>query len=61
MAMDSEHARLTQEAKIIIWDEAPMAHKHIFEALVKLKQAEAKWPQFVRDVEALQLAFHLQT
>ena len=33
MAMDSEHARLTQEAKIIIWDEPPMAHKYIFEAL----------------------------
>ena len=33
MALDSEHAHLTREAKIIIWDEAPMAHKHTFEAL----------------------------
>ncbi|XP_022014897.1 ATP-dependent DNA helicase pif1-like [Helianthus annuus] len=30
---DSDTARLLRETKLIIWDEAPMVHKHAFEAL----------------------------
>ncbi|XP_010451904.1 PREDICTED: ATP-dependent DNA helicase PIF1-like [Camelina sativa] len=30
---DSDIAALIEEAKLIIWDEAPMMHKHCFEAL----------------------------
>ncbi|KAM0041315.1 putative DNA helicase transcription factor B3-Domain family [Helianthus debilis subsp. tardiflorus] len=32
---DSDTARLLRETKLIIWDEAPMVHKHAFEALDK--------------------------
>ncbi|XP_022031168.1 ATP-dependent DNA helicase pif1-like [Helianthus annuus] len=30
---DSDTARLLHETKLVIWDEAPMVHKHAFEAL----------------------------
>ncbi|KAK2394369.1 ATP-dependent DNA helicase PIF1 [Trifolium repens] len=32
---DSHHAELLQQTQLIIWDEAPMAHKYCFEALDK--------------------------
>jgi hypothetical protein len=33
--LGSDIAELIQHAKLIIWDEAPMAHKHIFECVDK--------------------------
>ena len=31
--MNHDIAKLIQAASLIIWDEAPMAHKHIFECV----------------------------
>lgn len=33
MSVDSDVAALVREAKLIVWDEAPMTHKHVFEAV----------------------------
>ncbi len=33
LPLQSEHAKLIQMAEIILWDEAPMTHRHAYEAL----------------------------
>jgi ATP-dependent DNA helicase PIF1 len=33
LSLKSEEAKLIKESKLILWDEAPMMHRHAFEAL----------------------------
>ncbi len=36
--LNSPHAALIQATRLIMWDEAPMAHKHVFEAVNRTLQ-----------------------
>ncbi len=36
--MESKHAKYLRSLKVLIWDEAPMAHRHCFEAVSRLFQ-----------------------
>ncbi len=36
--MNNPQAALIQVTRLIVWDEAPMAHKHVFEAVNRMLQ-----------------------
>ena len=38
ISVNSERAQLLRETSLIVWDEAPMAHRHAFEAVDRLLQ-----------------------
>ncbi len=41
--LNSPQAALIRAARLIVWDEAPMAHKHVFEAVNRTFQHNMLW------------------